>query len=304
MTVPDIPRKIILDTDPALGVKLGTDIDDDLAIIMLLASPEVELLGVSCTYGNSSIRRTYYDARRLLRLAGREDIPVVKGAGWMSRRIDRETDASRFIAETIEKNSGEVTMVTLGPLTNLAAAIHHNPGLMDTVPELVMMGGRLLSGRAEFNFMAHPEASNLVLGTPVPKFIATMELCMQVAFTFRHFRELTNDPSLVIHEFLPAVRRWLKMNRVATSLVARNNPNVAKGGFYPWDPVAIAYLVEPSIFSDIIQAGMRLEGKKVIVSRDVADMDEKLKVRAPKKMDPGRFMSLLIERLKRVKRKA
>lgn len=297
-------RKIIIDTDPAMGVRLGTDIDDDLAIIMLLASPEVEIKGITCTYGNSSIRRTYYDARRLLRLAGREDIPVMKGAGWTSRSIDRETDASRFIIETIKSLPGEVTMFTLGPLTNLAAAVRHSPGLLDLTPEVVMMGGRLRSGQAEFNFMAHPEASNLVLGTPAPKFVATMELCMQAAFTFRHFRELEGDPSLLIHPFLPAVRRWLKMNRALIGLAMRSQKKVAKGGFFPWDPIAAAYFIEPGIFSDIVELRMRLEGKKVMVSEDVPGSDQGLKVRAPRKLDPERFMRLLIDRIKQVKLRA
>ncbi len=296
-------RKIILDTDPALGVRLGTDIDDDLAIIMILASPEVELMGLTCTYGNSSIKRTYAHAKRLLHLAGRDDIPVKKGAGWMSRHIDRDTEASRFIAETIKRFPGEVTMVTIGPLTNLAAAIYHNPGLMDMVPELVMMGGRLNTGRGEFNFAAHPDASNLVLQTPVPKIIATMELCFQVAFTEKHLNELEREPSLLIHPFLPAVRRWLKLNRLAISILARKQKAMAKGGFYPWDPVGAAYLIDPSIFSRIIPIKIWLEKKKVMVSRDVADLDERLQVRAPKRIDGQRFLRLLLDRIKKVKKK-
>jgi inosine-uridine nucleoside N-ribohydrolase len=297
------PRKIILDTDPALGVHLGTDIDDDLAIIMLLASPEVEILGLTCTYGNSSIKRTYGDAKRLLHLAGRDDIPVKKGAGWLSRHLDQDTEASRFIAETIKTRPGEITMVTIGPLTNLAAAIYHNPGIMDLVPELVMMGGRLSSSRGEFNFAAHPEASNLVLQTPVPKFVATMELCLQVAFTQEHLKELEHDPSLLIHPFLPAVRRWLKLNRFATSIIARKQKAMAKGGFYPWDPIGAAYLIDPSLFSEIIPLRIWLEKKKVMVSRDVADLDERLILRAPKRVDGPRFMRLLLDRIKKVKRK-
>lgn len=295
------PTRIILDTDPALGVRLGTDIDDDLAIIMLLASPEIEILGITCTYGNSTINRTFYDARRLLGLAGRADIPVAKGAGWLSRNIDRETEASRFIAETIKANAGRVTMVTIGPLTNLATAIRHNPGIMDMTQELVIMGGRLVSGKTEFNFAAHPEATNIVLGTPVSKFMATMELCFQTAFTKEHLKQIEGDDSLLIHRFIPAIRRWLRINRVVTSLFAGNNPAMAKGGFYPWDPIGLAYLIEPQIFSDIIPLKVGMQGKRVITSEDIDGMDERLKVRAARKLDGERFMRILIERIKKVK---
>jgi inosine-uridine nucleoside N-ribohydrolase len=174
---------------------------------------------------------------------------------------------------------------------------------MDIVPELVIMGGRLKSSRAEFNFAAHPEASNLVLKTPVKKFLATMELCFQVAFKYRHLRELEGDPSLLIHPFLPAVRRWLKLNRLVLSIAARNREGLAKGGFYPWDPVAIAYLIDPSIFSETVPIKTWLQGKKVMVSRDVSGLDERLQVSAPRKIDPERFMRLLLDRLKAVKRK-
>jgi purine nucleosidase len=300
----NFPRKIILDTDPALGVKLGTDIDDDLAIMMILGSPEIELLGVTCTYGNSSINRTFHDATRLLKLAAREDIPVEKGAGWLTRDINRETAASRFIAETIRKNPGNITMVTLGPLTNLATAINMNPGLMDDVNELVMMGGRLVSGRGEFNFSAHPAATNLVLQTRVPKALATMELCIQALFKMKQFRELQGDPSLLIHPFLPAVRRWLKINRTAIAIAARNRKDIPKGGFFPWDPVAIAYILDPSIFPEIIPIKAWMQEKRVMVSRDVAGMDEKSWVKAPARMNQAPFMELLIQRIKQVKRKS
>ena len=116
------PRPLLIDTDPGLSVRLSADIDDDLAILFLLASPEIAILGLTCTYGNSSIARTFADAQRLLREAGRTDLPVLKGAGWMSRDVNRETDASRFLAETILRRPGEITVLTLGPLTNLAAA--------------------------------------------------------------------------------------------------------------------------------------------------------------------------------------
>ena len=72
-------HKIIIDTDPAMGV-FGRDVDDALAIALALNSPEIEVLGLTVTYGNTSLPRAVRSARRLLRAAGREDIPVLPGA--------------------------------------------------------------------------------------------------------------------------------------------------------------------------------------------------------------------------------
>ncbi len=287
-------QKIILDTDPAMGMWLGADIDDDLAIMFLLASPEVEILGITTTYGNSTGGRTYRDAVELLGRAGRSDIPVFQGAGWMSRKLDRETDAGRFIRETIRSQPGEISMVTVGPLTNLGAAIHSDPELMQDSRQLVMMGGRSVPGASEFNFSAHPAASSVVLGSSVRKFVATLDLCFQVVFTMQHLKQLEGRPELLIHHDLGSVRRWLKFNRFIVGLLARFEPALNKGGFFPWDAIAASYLVAPDLFSEIGLVQMDMHGKKMVISE--AD-DERYAVELPAKVDASRFMELFLERL-------
>ena len=287
---------IILDTDPALGERIGLDIDDDLAIMFLLNSPEVEIVGITTTYGNSSRDRTYRDARRLLARAGRTDIPVLKGAGWMSRDIRRETDASRFIRETIMARPGELTMVTLGPLTNLAAALQASTSLLHHAKELVMMGGRLKSGATEFNFSAHPEATAKVLADPCPKFIATLDLCFQVVFTSGHLRQLEENPDLVISPWLGAAWRWLRLNQLAMAALSLRHPEIPRGGFFPWDGIAVSYLVKPDLFGEVARRVMTINGDKLMLEDPASDADPRA-ARFPRRVDAKRFMDLFLDRI-------
>jgi inosine-uridine nucleoside N-ribohydrolase len=288
-------HRIILDTDPAMGENMGLDIDDDLAIIFLLNSPEIEIAGITTTYGNSSNSRTYRDAKRLLARAGRPDIPVFKGAGWTSRDLGRETDSSRFIAETIREQPGELTMVTIGPLTNLATAMEQSPGLLSDVKELVMMGGRLKDGRTELNFSAHPCATASVLADSCPTFIVTMDLCFQVLFTEQHLAMLKSKPDLVLAPWMGAIRRWLLMNRLFMGALSLIDKEIPPGGFFPWDGIAAAYLIAPDLFTREKKAVMAMEGKKVRIKEAMAD--DPRAVRLPAEVDAKRFMEMFMDRI-------
>ena len=289
-------HRIILDTDTAMGEGLGLDIDDDLALVFLLNSPEVEILGVTTTYGNSTQGRTYRDAKRLLKRAGRSDIPVFKGAGWMSRDLKKETDSSRFIQETIHKRPGEVTMVTLGPCTNLAAAMESSQGLLSDARELVMMGGRFKDGEAEFNFSAHPGAAAKVLVDHCPTFVVTMDLCFQVVFTMEHIKILEGKPDLVLAPWMGAMRRWYYMNLVAMGFASVFNKDIPTGGFFPWDGIAVAYLVKPELFPSAPRRLMTMKGTKISLDTPSRDDDPRA-VRVPMEVDAKGFMDLFIERI-------
>ena len=165
------PLPILIDADPAMMVRGGLDIDDDLAILFALGSPELEVRGITITYGNTSVGRALKDARQLLSRAGRGDMPLRKGAGWLSRNIDRPTQASRFIVDEVRQSDRDLVIVTLGPLTNLAAALRAAPDIADRIKGHLVLGGRLQNNRFEFNFTAHPEAVGVVLNTPIPRVV-------------------------------------------------------------------------------------------------------------------------------------
>jgi inosine-uridine nucleoside N-ribohydrolase len=175
-----VATPIILDCDPGH--------DDAIALLLALASPELELLGVTTTYGNQTLEKTTANALRVLELAGRQDVPVAVGA---SAPLERElvvaahvhgesgldgpslpqasaepvaVPAVEWTAGAIASAPGPVTLVPTGPLTNVAAylAAHGTAG----IERIVLMGGAIAEGNmtpaAEFNIWADPEAAQAV----------------------------------------------------------------------------------------------------------------------------------------------
>jgi inosine-uridine nucleoside N-ribohydrolase len=176
---------VILDCDPGH--------DDAIALLLALASPELDLLGVTTTYGNQTLEKTTANALRVLELVRRTDVPVAAGA---DRPLERElvvaahvhgesgldgtvlpeatssptsTDAVAFIAECVRSAAGPVTIVATGPWTNVARylAAHGTDG----IGRLVLMGGAIAEGNftpaAEFNVWCDPEAAAAVLGSGI-----------------------------------------------------------------------------------------------------------------------------------------
>ena len=177
---PAIPTPIIIDCDPGH--------DDAIALLLALGSPELELLGVTTTYGNQTLEKTTANALRVLELAGRSDVPVAAGAAEPLERelavaahvhgesgLDGPTlpppsaepvtdDAVGWIAGTVADAAGPVTLVATGPLTNVARYLA--PHGVDGVERIVLMGGSIAEGNmtpaAEFNIWADPEAAQAV----------------------------------------------------------------------------------------------------------------------------------------------
>jgi len=174
---------IVLDCDPGH--------DDAIALLLALASPEVELLGVTTTYGNQTLEKTTQNALRVLELVGRTDVPVAAGA---ERPLERKLvvaahvhgesgldgpalpeatttpssdDAVAFIAERVRGASVPVTFVPTGPLTNVARYLAAHGG--EGIDRIVLMGGSIAEGNftpaAEFNVWCDPEAAARVFAS-------------------------------------------------------------------------------------------------------------------------------------------
>ncbi|MCT2584980.1 nucleoside hydrolase [Actinophytocola gossypii] len=177
---------LIIDTDPG--------VDDAFAIALACASPEVDLLGVTTVFGNVGLAMTTRNALRLLALYGREDVPVAAGADrplvfphpHRARTVhgrdglsdladtlpERETglantDAVSLMASLLDRATEPVTLVPIGPLTNIALLLAVHPSLTGKIERIVVMGGALAGGNvtaaAEFNLWSDPEAARRVL---------------------------------------------------------------------------------------------------------------------------------------------
>jgi inosine-uridine nucleoside N-ribohydrolase len=171
---------VILDCDPGH--------DDAIALLLALASPELDLLGVTTTYGNQTLEKTTANAQRVLELAGRVEVPLASGA---AEPLERElvvaahvhgesgldgpalpspsvdpvsTDAVAWIADAVRSAGTPVTLVPTGPLTNIARYLETHG--TDGVGRIVLMGGAIAEGNmtpaAEFNIWADPEAAQIV----------------------------------------------------------------------------------------------------------------------------------------------
>ena len=160
-------RKIplIFDCDNTMGVP-GCDVDDGLTLLYLLGLPEVELLGITCSYGNNTQETVYQNTLRLLKDWGREDIPVFRGA---DSGADRRSAAAEFLAQMSRRYEGELRVIATGAMTNLLGAEEMDNGFFSRVKEFSLMGGitepLFVGGRpmAELNLSCDPEASLQVL---------------------------------------------------------------------------------------------------------------------------------------------
>ncbi|MFJ2993410.1 nucleoside hydrolase [Pandoraea sp. NPDC087047] len=199
-------KKIIIDTDPG--------VDDAVAILLALASPELRVLGITTVAGNVEAAETAANACRVCELAGREDVPVYRGAagpllreqifgkytehgglgeGVLPRasKVAEQEHAVAFLlrqAEEARADGKKITLCTLGPLTNIALALALDPHFADAIEELVMMGGAFtaLGNRtpwAEFNVLADPHAVHRVLGSRLRIRMVPLDLTLQVLVT-------------------------------------------------------------------------------------------------------------------------
>ena len=203
-------QKVIIDTDPG--------VDDAIAILMALSSSSLQVLGLTTVGGNVPLARGTRNALALLEYAGRTEIPVsrgsalpirgqygysfpVHGASGLTRRLPNPSTspinqrAGEFLAGELGKRPGEVLLIALGPLTNLANLLTRHPGLLEQASGLVVMGGAVdvagnVTSHAEFNFYSDPEAARMVLSSGVPLTLIDLAASRQVAIDRQTAREL------------------------------------------------------------------------------------------------------------------
>ncbi|MCC6568701.1 MAG: nucleoside hydrolase [Anaerolineales bacterium] len=197
-------KHIILDTDPG--------IDDSLAILLALASPEISLEGLSIVHGNCSLAQATTNALSILELANATHIPVAVGCelplvqpsllapethgntglGYAKLSEPRTQPTRRhgcdFLIERIMSAPDEVTLVAIGPLTNIALAIRQEPRIVNALNELIIMGGAIryegnTTALAEFNTYADPHAAHIVYHAGIPTTLVPLDVTYQCVLT-------------------------------------------------------------------------------------------------------------------------
>jgi len=216
-------QKIIIDTD------IGDDIDDAFAVALALRSPELQILGVTTTFGDTETRAKLVD--RLLGEAGRQDIPVAIGKpsqvkSTFTQRAYAEGGhfarashpaAADFILEQIRRNPHEITLVCIGPLMNVGAIIDHNPQIFRQLKSVVMMGGSIERGfgdpyskpsppQPEWNILSDIPSAQKLFTSGVPIYLMPLDSTqlkldeVKREFLFRQGTPLTDALTLLYHQ--------------------------------------------------------------------------------------------------------
>lgn len=243
---PTKPQLVLLDTD------IGDDIDDAFALSLLLKSPEVKLLGITTAYGDTKLRARLLD--RFLSAVGRTDIPVAVGvpnepanvftqAVYARRQPDRKyDDGITFMLDQIRQHPGEITLIAIGPLGNLHAAIERDPATFRQLKRVVIMGGSVRRGygpagtppQVEWNTGRDPQGMRALLASGVPVFVLPLDstqISLPQAAQERIFSfdsPLTDQLTLLYHQ-------WRAMNDWHGT-----SPTL-------FDPVAVAYAFHPEL---------------------------------------------------------
>jgi inosine-uridine nucleoside N-ribohydrolase len=245
-TPPVTRHKVIIDTD------IGDDIDDAFAVALALRSPELEILGVTTTFGDTETRARILD--RLLGEVGRADIPVAVGKatprkdGPSQKRYGEgghfakaaHPDAVDFLLSRIRRNPHEITLIAIGPLMNVGAAIEKDHETFDKLKSVVMMGGSIKRGygdleysvprgpSAEWNIINDIPSAQKLFASGVPLFVMPLDATqlkldeVKREFLFRQGTALTDALTLLYHE-------W-----------GQQTPTL-------FDPMTIAFLVNPQL---------------------------------------------------------
>lgn len=258
-----MPRKIIIDTDPG--------IDDAMAIFYALASPELDVIGLTTVFGNAPTPICTTNALRLLEIAGRSDIPVAQGAQrsmtkafhWTAHVVhgtdaqgDVElpapqtqpiaTPAAQFIVEQIERYPGEITLVPIGPLTNIALALMLKPDIAGKIQEIVLMGGNAfvpgnITPAAEANIYHDPEAADFVFGADCPITMIGLDVTHKVimsAEVLTQLATLQNPRAQHLGRIVPFYQQFYRTYHDTDSI-------------HVHDSTTVSYLLAPSLFETV-----------------------------------------------------
>ena len=294
--------KVIIDTDPG--------VDDAIAILMALACPSIDLVGMTTVGGNVPLARGTRNALALLEYAGRTGVPVAVGAArpyrgryrysygfhgrnGLGRRLPNpvtrpiEAGASDFLAETLTTVTDGLTVIALGPLTNLAMLLERNPASLEGLTSLVVMGGAVdvpgnVTTHAEFNIWSDPYAADLVLSRVSPVTLVDLGACRQVAIN---------------REDVERVNTTHRLGRLASQILANwfsRDPCRERFEFY--DPLTVAAALDPEVMTTR-HTGLRVEWKDEELLGATVSESGNPPVAVSGQVDSGRFFKLLEELL-------
>ena len=304
-------KKVIIDCDPGY--------DDALALFLAARSPEISLIGVTCVAGNAEVEKTAYNALCLCSLAGMPQIPVAKGmAHPLYNRLEtaphihgesglggvdlpnpdgtlHPQHAVDFLIDTIMASDDDITVIPIGPLTNIAMALLKEPRLALHIPEIVLMGGSMGLGNAtpsaEFNIYADPEAAKVVFNAGIPIVMVGLDVTHQALLTPQHIMAIAKNGTPVAAVAATILRAYReKITPLGEECVMTMH-----------DACAVATVCDPTLLTarlmrvDIETRGEYTRGRTVCAPGFI--IEKPLNVRVGTAFNAERFYAMLIDRL-------
>lgn len=301
--------------------------DDSMALMLALQSPEIDVLGVTTVAGNESVERATSDVLRMLEIAGRADVPVYIGAdmplvheksdyavasygkwysdepppepyGGFARKRAEDESAASFIVDTVLARPGEITIIAIGPLTNIAQAIRQQPTFASKVRRLVIMGGAIaalpdgagnITPNAEFNFWVDPEAAHVTLRSGIPIELSPLNVSRKSSLDRDWYRKMV------------AVDNPLTSLLKAT--LGRRFEEEPDRTWFMYDQIAVASIIDPDLvkveemYVDVdinhgISYGVSVGGRKKWPGAEGVRL-----MNVQYDLDWPRFMNLFIDRI-------
>jgi len=251
------PRRIILDTDPG--------VDDAMAIFLALRSPELKVEAITAVSGNVPLELTLPNALRLVEIAGRTDIPIAGGASVpLVRRLitakyvhgnnglggvdfpapklkPAAETATELISRLVHENPGQITIVGVGPLTNIATVLRADPEIARLIPEIVIMGGSLSGGNitpsAEFNMYVDPEAARIVFGAGISLTMVGLDVTEKVLLGEELVQALERGQGLISQA----------AGKIMRATLTRAHHGIDATVIAMHDPLTVASLIDPKL---------------------------------------------------------
>ncbi|XP_061682157.1 inosine-uridine preferring nucleoside hydrolase [Syngnathoides biaculeatus] len=275
-------KLLIIDTD--------CGIDDAQAILMALAAPHVRVLAVTCVFGNSSVDNVCQNVLKVLAVGERGQIPVFRGSTGplvgttadvlcdhfgtdglgdvLEERYPRWEEkiptehAVNAMLRLVAENPKQVTLVALGPLTNLAVAVKMDPTFPGKLKELYIMGGNMegignLTPCAEFNFGMDPEAAYIVLEEFLcPTYLASWEYACKNALSWEFFEELTSQDTAPSRFIKTITSRCWDYSR---EVLSKERDVYFGPGFVSFDSYAVSACVDAGVVAESVRCPVRVE---------------------------------------------
>lgn len=321
------PRRVILDVDPG--------IDDAMALLLAFQSPELQVEAVTVVAGNVPVELGAENALKLAELAGAWNVPVARGAerpllrrlttaeavhgenglGGLELPAPKKAldprHAVEVIVQTVRAHPGEITLVPVGPLTNVALALRQAPDLRTKVREIVLMGGAVHGGNvtpvAEANIHNDAEAAQIVFGSGIPIVMVGLDATSQVVLTRQHLARLRESSSPLAKAVASMAEHYVRfyegqgrqgalmhdplavglaMDRTFATLIQPAHVSVETRGEFTYGQTVVNFSLQRTLTSprgdrDTIGPVIRLEPNAQI----------------PLQIDAERFLTLFLDRI-------